>query len=412
MHDVNTSGEPGDRLRELRRRRGLTQERLAEMAGLSVQCIKKIEQGGSARMETYRQIANTLGVTTVWFVAPGSPEPVPETGDVALLSDMRAAIAPPVGLSGTPMYGTADGDDVALPRLAGAVSAIAMAYHGNKYDHLAQVLPALIRSAGYHVARFDGGEEHRQAVRLRGDLLGLAGRYLIQVRAHDLALTALQQSVRDALEIGDMPLAASGVGSQAWAMMRQGRFAEVERLCVQAAQQIEPRMSQATAGELSAWGWLLLRAAAAAVRNNRTAEARELLTLADTAGTRMEREQQDLEGHKTFGPISVALMRAETEMIAGEPGRALEVMANLPRGIGRPSTSTWNRGQLEKAQALVDVGDADQATEVLASLKAKAPEWLRYQQRARDIADDILRARTRLPTAEQREIADFLRVKQ
>jgi transcriptional regulator with XRE-family HTH domain len=412
MDEGNTSREPGARLRELRRRRGLTQEGLAEAAGLSVQCVKKIEQGGTARMETYRQIAKALGVTTVWFVTPGSPEPVAEHGDVMTLADMRAAIAPPVGIDGAPMYGTADWDDVALPRLRDAVDAIALAYHGDKYDHLAQVLPAMIRSAHFHVSRFDEGSDSEEALRLRADVLGLAGRYLIQVRAHDLALTALQQSLRDALLIGNVPLAASAVCSQAWAMLRQGRLSEVERLCADTATEIEPRMSNATNDELAAWGWTLLRAAGAAVRNNRTSEAQEYLSLAETAGTRLGVEQAGFPGHVAFGPVSVALMRVEVEMISGEPAQALDAFNNISPASGRPSSSTWNRGRIEQARALVDIGDADGATEVLQALKARSPEWLRYQQRARDVAGDILRARTRIPSAEQRGLADFLGVKE
>ncbi|MGA4995861.1 helix-turn-helix domain-containing protein [Nonomuraea bangladeshensis] len=412
MHDGNTHSEPGARVRELRRRRGMTQEALAEASGLSVQVIKKIEQGGSARMETFRQIAKGLGggVTTVWFVSPGSPEPIAETGDAALLAHMRAALTPPVGMDGSPMFGTADWDDVALPRLRDAVDAIALAYHGDKYDHLAQVLPWLIQSAHHHVAHLDDGNAGREAVRVRADVLGLAGRYLIQVRAHDLALTALQQSVRDALTIGDMPLAASAVCSQAWAMLRQGRFDEVERLCAKAAEDIEPRMSQANGDELAAWGWMLMRAAAAAARNNRTDSAHEYLSLAETAGTRLGAERLNFSGHRAFGPVSVALMRAEVATVSGEPGQALEAMANITPDAGRPHASTWNRGQVEKARALVEIGHIDEATTLLQRLKAQAPEWLRFQQRARDTAEAILAARTRVPSAEQRELANFLQV--
>lgn len=47
-----------------RRRRGLTQEALAEAIGKSVDTISNIERGvGSPRVETALDIANTLGVT-------------------------------------------------------------------------------------------------------------------------------------------------------------------------------------------------------------------------------------------------------------------------------------------------------------------------------------------------------------
>ena len=45
---------------ELRTRRGMTQEVLAEEAGLSVGVVKKLEAGGSARMDSYEAIAAAL----------------------------------------------------------------------------------------------------------------------------------------------------------------------------------------------------------------------------------------------------------------------------------------------------------------------------------------------------------------
>ncbi|MEV4472785.1 helix-turn-helix domain-containing protein [Nonomuraea sp. NPDC049504] len=405
MNDAST--EPGARLRELRRRRGLTQEDLAEAAGLSLPVIKKIEQGGSARMETYRAIAKVLGVQTVWFVSAGSPRPSVDTGDDTVLTEMRAALIPPIGFNGSPIIGTADHDDVALPRLIDAAAAVNRAYHADRYDDLAHLLPALVRSAHYHVARFNDGAERTRAYKVRSAVLGLAGRYLIQIRAHDLALMTLQEAARDAIAAGDQALAASAISSQAWAMLRQGRFDEVEQLCARAADQIEPKMSQATPDELAAWGWMLMRASAGAIRNNRPEEATEYLALAKTAGARLGREH-DLGGQKAFGPLTVALLEPENAMIEGRPDKALEAMNDLPRDVGHTNASTLNRAKLDRARALVRVGDTDQATEVMTGLRRMHPEWLQYQQAGRDVAREIIESRTRMPSNEQRELADFL----
>ncbi|MEO3794643.1 hypothetical protein ABGB14_30900 [Nonomuraea sp. B10E15] len=306
-----------------------------------------------------------------------------------------------------PVIGTADHDDVALPRLIDAAAAVNRAYHADRYDDLAHLLPALVRSAHYHVARFDDGAERTQAHKVRSAVLGLAGRYLIQIRAHDLALMTLQEATRDAIAAGDRALAASAISSQAWAMLRQGRFDEVEQLCARAADQIEPKMSQATPDELAAWGWILMRASAGAIRNNRPEEANEYLTLAKTAGARLGREH-DLGGQKAFGPLTVALLEPENAMIEGRPDKALEVMDDLPRDVGRTNASTLNRAKLDRARALVRVGDTDQATEVMTGLRRTHAEWLQYQQAGRDVTREIIESRTRMPSSEQRELADFL----
>lgn len=405
MHDATT--EPGARLRELRKRRGLTQEALADQAGLSVPVIKKIEQGGSARMETLRAIAKVLGVTTVWFVAAAAPTPTPDTGDDIVLSEIRAAILPPIGMRGTPVLGTADHDDLALPRLRDAVASISRIYHADRYDDLAHLMPALVRSAHYHVAQLGDGTDRAEAHRLRSAALALAGRYLIQVRAHDLALIALQQAVADALIASDTALAASAISGQAWAMLRQGRFGEVEQLCSKAADEIEPRMSTATPDEVSAWGWMLMRASAGAVRNNRSAEAAEYLTLAETAAARLGQEHR-MAGQVAFGPLTAGLLRPENAMIEGHPDQALAAMDNLPRDVGATDPSTWHRARIERARALVRVGDTDKATNVLVKLRHQHPEWFAYQQSARDVTTEILRSRSRMPSEEQRALADFL----
>ncbi|MEU8347951.1 helix-turn-helix transcriptional regulator [Spirillospora sp. NPDC048832] len=406
MQDASIS----DRVRELRRRRGMTQEELAERAALSLAVIKKLEQGGTCRMETYHQLARALGVTTVWFVSAGPPEPTEAVVDEVVLADMRSAINPPIGLAGRPLYGTADGDHPNLARLRGAATAIAAKYQADAYDDLARIMPALVRSAHHHVEVHDTGDERRDALQLRADILGQAGRYLIQIRAHDLALIALQRSLRDAVEIGDTPLAAAAVSGQAWAMLRQGRFAEVEQLCVDTSVEIEPTMSKASPDELSGWGYLLLRAAAAASRNNRPQEAREYVRTAAAAGARLGRQHQDLAGHKSFGPLNPALMRTEIELLDGRPDRALEAAREVPRDVGTGNKSGWDRHRLDIARAKAQTGDPEKATEIVQAIRAEHPEWLRYQQYGRDITRELLDTRPRMPSRAMLDLADFMGV--
>ncbi|TYB44203.1 helix-turn-helix domain-containing protein [Actinomadura chibensis] len=406
MHESSIS----DRVRELRRRRGMTQEELAERAGLSLAVIKKLEQGGTCRMETYHQLARTLDVTTVWFASAGSPEPAEATVDEVVLADIRSAINPPVGMAGRPLYGTADDDHPDLKRLGRAVRMVAQKYHADEYDDLAKMMPALVRSAHHHVDAYDAGDARREALRLRADVTGLAGRYLIQIRAHDLALIALHASLRDALEIEDLPLAAASVSSQAWAMLRQGRFDEVERLSITTADQIEPKMSTATPDELSGWGWLLLRAAAAASRNNRAAEARDYTRTAATAGTRLGEQKHNLSGHKTFGPLDPQIVLAEVEMLDDRPDKVIQLADELPRGVGRTDTSSWDRHRLDIARARLRLGDADKATNIMTGLRQTHPEWLRYQQYGRDITREIIEARPRMPSRAMLDLADFMGV--
>lgn len=66
---ADISARIGRRLREARRRAKLSQEVLAERADLSVDVIRKIEQGRVARLDlqTYSALAAVLKVETIWF---------------------------------------------------------------------------------------------------------------------------------------------------------------------------------------------------------------------------------------------------------------------------------------------------------------------------------------------------------
>ncbi|MFI6634276.1 helix-turn-helix domain-containing protein [Nonomuraea fuscirosea] len=397
----------GDQVRHQRVLRGMTQEDLAEASGISISVVRKIEQGGTARMETYHALARALNVVTMTFVRSGAPEPVLDSTSELVLAPMRAAIAPAIDLSGHRLFGSADSEDLSISRLANAIGNLGAQYHSNRYDEVAEFLPPLILSARYHADNVSDAERER-AVRLRSDALNLAARYLIQVRAHDLALTAVQEAQRDALAIGDMSLAAAAVTVQAWAMMRQGRFSEVTRLCAAAADAVEPRMSTATVAELDAWGWLLARASAASARDNQPDRADEFVGLAILAGTRMGHEHSRPSGGSSFGPLTAALMRPENAMIAGDPGRAVELYQQLPRDVGRTDSSTWNRALLDCARAHLRIGDVTRATEIMTRLRLRAPAWLRYQQLGKDTTREIVTGGSkRKLTSDQRALVEF-----
>ncbi len=403
----DSEADVGGQVRRQRVLSGMTQEELAEASGISISVVRKIEQGGSARMETYHALARALNVVTMTFVRAGVPEPELDSTSELVLAPMRAAIAPAIDLSGSRLFGSADSEDLSLLRLERAIGNLGAQYHSNRYDEVAEFLPPLILSARYHADHVPDTEKEA-AIRLRSDALNLAARYLIQVRAHDLALTAVQEAQRDAIAIGDMTLAAAGVTVQAWAMMRQGRFAEVMKLCAIAADAVEPRISTATITELDAWGWLLARASAASARDNQPDRAEEFAGLAILAGTRMGHEHQRPSGGSSFGPLTAALMLPENAMVAGNPGRAVELFRELPQGVGHTDSSTWNRALLDCARAHLHIGDTAQATDIMTRLRLRAPSWLRYQQLGKDTARELVSGNTkRKLTAEQRALVEF-----
>jgi transcriptional regulator with XRE-family HTH domain len=60
-----------DKLRELRINQGLSQRRLANLAGVANTSVWKIEQGGGANPATLKKLADVLGVRPVDLLREG-----------------------------------------------------------------------------------------------------------------------------------------------------------------------------------------------------------------------------------------------------------------------------------------------------------------------------------------------------
>ncbi|MGG7571985.1 helix-turn-helix domain-containing protein [Streptomyces sirii] len=400
-----------DRLRDFRRSRGLTQEGLAQRAGLSLGVIKKIERGGTARIETYHALARALKVRTSALFEPGSPHStLRDDGDKMTLMLMRQAVAPPITVSGRPGLGDSIAVDPDLRHLRRTADALAKSYYRDDYGQVADLLPALVRSTGIALEYFDGGPEHTEALKLRADVLQMAGRYLTQVRAYDLAQLALRDAVQDAAAAADRTGAASAIYLQGWTLVRQGRLDEAEQLAVVTADEIEPRISRASQKELGVWGRLLIRASSAAARNNRAREAREVLRLARTAGAALGGSTAtELCSWGRFNWSAVAFQAVENQLVAEKPDRVLGLAARIPKSATATS-NTWNRHMLDVAQAHAMLRHSDEATGLLAGLHEQAPEWLRHQRLATETFQTVLRSNKRRLTRQQRDLARFFAI--
>lgn len=387
---MDFSTTPGDRIREARKRRGMTQHELAGAAGLSLSAVKKIEQGtlGQLRLETTRRLAIALGVTTTALADP-VPRPPGEPRDegawaatrAALLSPARAGAADPVTERGT----------------AGLLLLAVKLYHDNKYERLARVLPLLLRDV------------RGASPLLRSRTMQLAGSVMIQTRDHDAARAALSQSMADAEATGSDLDAASIVVTRCWLLLVEGRLSEVRGMAAAWADRVEPRLSQATSPEISTWGWLLLRGAAAAIRDNRPDEAADMMRLAEAAAVAAGNERGGYQQYWTnFGPATVAMKRVENAMVDGRPDVALKLAARVPRGLG-PTSDNRNRHLLDVAAANAELRRYDDAVAVLRQLRDEAGPWLAEQRMAQGILGRIVHRRRTL-TPDMRDLAAAIRL--
>ncbi|MEV6161626.1 helix-turn-helix transcriptional regulator [Streptomyces sp. NPDC052052] len=404
-----------ENIRNFRRCLGLSQEQLAEQAGLSLGVVRKAEQGGSVRVETLHTLARTLGTTTSSLFETAAPEPVRgDEGDSVRLMELRRALMPPIGLAellAEPEQG------ISLASVQRDIDDSHALYQADHYDSVAKRLPGILRGAEAAVALSDAGESRRRATVVRAGAYLLAGKYLTQIRRYDMAYHALSLGIRDAREAGQTLLAATGVVGMGWLLLREDRFDEAEHLATVTADEMEPRMSHATPGQLAVWGELCQRAAAAAMRNNRPEIAKEARRMAVTAASALDVEHVDFREHwTTFGPVTAEMKAIEDLSLIGD---ARGVLSRADEGtlsrkalkkFGRPSANNWDRHRLDVARAHAMLGSHQDAMDELNAIRRSSPEWIRHQRMARHIMSDILAKRKRTLTEDMRDMAVHLGV--
>lgn len=376
----------GDRLREIRKRRGLTQRGLAEVSGVSLSLIRKLEQYevGGTRMETAHRFAQALRVPTSRLLERDDEQPT-AAGEPWRPLEQAVQIAP----AEPSVEPTIGGVRAVLP-------AVRRAYFGNQLGELTTILAPLLRDV-------DALGDSPRARGLRAHLLQIAGSVLTQVRAFDAAEIALQRALDDA---PDRLRGAAIITTWSWLLVRQGRLAAARELATRWADDTEPRMSRATPEELAAWGWLLLQASAANLRDNRPGEAADTMRLAQSVAVLTGRElPRGRDRLTTWGPATVSYKAAERHIVLEEPDR---VLAMAGRGSQKASTEFW-RHRLDVARAHTMMRQHGEAVDVLSDIQGQAPEWLASQRYARDILSDVVERRRTL-TPQMRELADALSV--
>ncbi|MGW1277566.1 helix-turn-helix domain-containing protein [Streptomyces tsukubensis] len=412
------SREVGENIKRLRRVAGQSQEDLAEVSRLSVSTVQKAEQGRTVRTGTLHAIARGLGVTTSELFAAGSPDPV--VGDDATrrsLIPIRAALMPPVGVDG--VLTDAIPTRVDLSSLRRSVLSAHDLYRADDFSAVAKALPGVLRETAAALGGAEGEETFRSAAKVRSLALLVSGKYCTQIRQYDLAYYALTEGIREARSAGDRAMAATGVVGLCWLLLRQDRFSDCYTLAVQTADTMEPRFSETDTTRVGVWGELWMRAAAAAVRDNRPQEAKAARGMVARASAGLVREDGAFPGTwGGFGPVTASAKSVEDYLIRGD-GRAeaRAVLRQSDRGvlrpearkrIGKPQGANWGRHLLDVAQAHSLLGAHQDVMETLMAVRADQPEWIKHQPMARRIMGNVLRTRKRTLSVEMRNMAAHL----
>lgn len=376
----------GVRLRTVRKRRGLNQRELSAASGVSVSLIRQLEQGTveGTRMETAHKLAIALRVDTSSLLERDDATPA-EAVESWRPVQLAVQVAP-----------VASAEEPTVQGVRALLPGVRRAYFGNRLAELSTLLAPALRDA-------DALGDSAAARGLRAHLLQIAGSVLTQVRQFDAAETALQRALDDA---PDRLRGAAVITTWSWLLVRQGKLRAARELATRWADDVEPRMSRATPEELAAWGWLLLQASAANLRDNRRGEAEDTMRLARSVavmtGQELPRGRTRLT---TWGPATVGYKSAERYIVLDQPDK---VLAGVRVGSQAASTE-YHRHRLDVAKAHLMVRQYAQAVETLTDIHGTAPEWLASQRYAQDILGDVVEKRRTL-TPQMRGLADALSV--
>ncbi|MDR7277716.1 helix-turn-helix domain-containing protein [Catenuloplanes atrovinosus] len=378
----------GDHLVAVRRRRGMTQQGLAEASSVSVAVIRKLEQKQrlSTSLETLTRLAHALDVDAGELL--GKPRGLPYGAQDSELLRLRRAV---LGLM------PVDGPVLSVAEVQDGVRQLWRRYWAGDYPLLARELPAQLMAANVAISAVP--EQQRPVAHgALAQALQIAASLLAHLAHEDLAHLALHGARRAAEAAGDELLFASQQATRSWLLSRQGLWSEAEHLAVTAAAEVEPALSQASLDQVAVWGELLRYTAVALSRSGRHAEADEMIGLMRAAAARMGADSATRYVGVAFGPTVVAMRAVDAQISAEKPRRALE----LTRDVERPESvppAMHMRYLLNVAWAQTLDWRSGDAVGTLLRAERIAPKALHHQGIARATVAELLprRRKHRLP---------------
>jgi len=392
----------GDQLGRLRSQHGMTQEQLAERAGVSVDVIRKLEQGtrSTARIKTLVSLAGALDANVSVLITPRTTLAPLDERDPAL-----EAIRHAVTYGGVPgLDGPEEPADETTSLNAGASTAWRVWQRGD-YSTVAAILPSLVAEARNACRHLDGDAQVDAYGHLATAYEAAAG-VAIMLGMDDLAWLAAERAVQAGQGNGTPVVAASARHWASWILRRQGRYTESVTVATRAAEDHEPSLMRATAAELAVWGGLLVNASGAAARNEQPERADELLSYARGAAGRLGRDHTDR--WSVFGPRLVAQTAVTNSVEVGDYELALQRAAAVDTTEGTLPPTWETRYLLGLAQAQVEQHHDVEAVATLVKAAATAPEWVRYYRLARDVTLELWRRPVRRHSTQLAEVARHL----
>lgn len=185
----------GERLRRMRKTRGLTQQQIAARAHVSLSLVKKVEQGTAPASAAFvAGAAQALGVKPAHLYGTDEIDVVEEPHEAAALQELQAALD-------TYDDPRPEGDPLALDVAAQRVETLSRHVSGLRYAETARQVPALLHHL--YVLAEEPGHAGEQARALLHDAYRMVATVSARFRQADIAAVASERHVRLAPLTGD-----------------------------------------------------------------------------------------------------------------------------------------------------------------------------------------------------------------
>ncbi|XVQ10322.1 helix-turn-helix domain-containing protein [Spirillospora sp. CA-255316] len=358
----------GERIKILRGP-GLTQERLAAAAGLSVETIRKAERDRGVGLPSLLRISAALHTDVSVVLGQQEPRRAMRRDDRAMLRKLSRAVhdtAAGIGINDEP------------PPAAEITAGLRTAWDRYRSGEFAVAGGMVTLSIGQAAAAMHAApaDEQSAGAVVMADGYRLAAYVANQFGARDLAYAAIGHAQAQADLAADPVRAAMVASGRSWIYLRDSRLEQAAATAERSYQMIQPGYGDRDPGLLATYGWHVIFAAVVAAREGNLARADDLLSQGHAVAARLGR---DVSVNGTaFGPVTVRAQAVGIYASTGRPGKALETFA----AIGEQSaltTSSRNRLMLDVALAQCDTRQWDASLDTLLQVCTAHPDWARHQ---------------------------------
>jgi transcriptional regulator with XRE-family HTH domain len=366
----------GERIASHRSRRGLTQDELAGLVGISLSMMKKIESGDRVvtRFSQLVLFAQVLRIKDLRELT-GVPMPLMPDGH-------RGHPSADAVYSALMERGPFDAETADLTELDARAERTWQTWQepsAFRYDLVGQQLPSLILAVQAALSILTGAQR-RQALRVASKIYQLTRTWTKRVGEHELSFVAADRAVTCALDADDADLAGAAAWNMAMILSAQGKTAQAQSVVRRAIEALQPHLDRPSSARLAVFGGLHLMGATEAARDDAAGEAHRMLDVATAVASRIGETNHY---RMVFGPSNVALHRVSTAVELGRTGEALQLAERIAIHTS-PAVERRLTFHLDAARCYVRKNNDVAAVHMIQRIHRESPEELRYSVIARE----------------------------